>query len=140
MDIYFPKFNIYQGIVAPNWFKSFTNSQCPDFFFKKNLFDVQSETHLVRSNIVSTGKAVSSCSWRQNHRCLIVLWTISLFRSLFVVYLSKYICKSLLNLAYLWSRARFVIKKKQKCFSLQDHQLAENLILVFGFYEGTNKW
>ena len=28
---------------------------------------------------------------------------------------------------------------KQKYFSLSDHQLAENLILVFGFYEKTKK-
>ena len=29
--------------------------------------------------------------------------------------------------------------KKQKCLSLPDHQLAENMILDFGFYEKTNK-
>ena len=29
--------------------------------------------------------------------------------------------------------------KIQKCLSLPDHQLAENMILDFGFYERTNK-
>ena len=29
--------------------------------------------------------------------------------------------------------------KKQKCLSLPDHQLAENMILDFVFYERTNK-
>ena len=28
-------------------------------------------------------------------------------------------------------RARLALNKKQKCFSLPDYQLAENLILVF---------
>ena len=37
--------------------------------------------------------------------------------------------KSLLNSAYLWSRARLAINKKQSYFLLQDHQLAKNLIL-----------
>ena len=32
-----PTFNIYQGAVAPNCFKSHTNSWCPDFFQKKKL-------------------------------------------------------------------------------------------------------
>ena len=31
------------------------------------------------------------------------------------------------------------IKKKQKYLTLQDHQLAERLILVFGFYERKTK-
>ena len=35
MDMCFPKFDIYQGIVAPNCFKKHTNSWCPDFFSKK---------------------------------------------------------------------------------------------------------
>ena len=43
--------------------------------------------------------------------------------------------ESLLNLACYWSRAPLAINKKQECFPLPDHQLAENLILVFGFYE-----
>ena len=40
-----------------------------------------------------------------------------------------------MNSAYLQSRARLVINKKQNYFSLPDHHLSENLILVFGFYE-----
>ena len=32
---------------------------------------------------------------------------------------------------------RLAINKKQNYFWLPDHQFAENLILVFGFYEGT---
>ena len=42
--------------------------------------------------------------------------------------LKKIINKSLLNLALLWNRARLAIsKKKQKHFSLPDHQLSEIL-------------
>ena len=37
----------------------------------------------------------------------------------------------LLNSAWILSRARLAINEKQKYFSLPDHQLAENLILVF---------
>ena len=39
--------------------------------------------------------------------------------------------------AYLWRIAQLAIKKKQKNFSLPDHQLAENFI--FDFYERTKK-
>ena len=35
LDTCLPKFDIYQGIVASNCFKSCTNSWCPDFFKKK---------------------------------------------------------------------------------------------------------
>ena len=35
--------------------------------------------------------------------------------------------------------ATHYINKKQKYFSLPDHQLAENLLFVFGFNERTNK-
>ena len=44
----------------------------------------------------------------------------------------KVIYKSLLNSAWLSSRAQLAIKKKQEYFSLPDHQLAEYVILVFG--------
>ena len=37
------------------------------------------------------------------------------------------------------SRARPTISKKKKYFLFPDHQLAENLILVFRFYETTKK-
>ena len=47
--------------------------------------------------------------------------------------------KSLLNSAYLRSIERGSLKTKNRNFSLPDHQLAENLILVFGFYERTSK-
>ena len=47
--------------------------------------------------------------------------------------------KRLLNSALLWSRARFSINKKEKYLSVPDHQLAENVILVFGFYKRKNK-
>ena len=43
------------------------------------------------------------------------------------------------NSVYLWSRARLAINKKQKYFSLPDHQLTEALVLVFGFYEKTKQ-
>ena len=53
-----PKFDIYQGTLAPNCFKNHTNSRCPDFFQKNVLSDVRSEIHLVRRNVVSTGQSV----------------------------------------------------------------------------------
>ena len=31
MDMWLPKFDIYQDTVAPNCFKSHTNFWCPDF-------------------------------------------------------------------------------------------------------------
>ena len=40
---------------------------------------------------------------------------------------------------YTFEIAQLAINKKQKYFSWPDHQLAENLILVFGFYEGKIK-
>ena len=39
MNMCFPKFGVYQTTVAPNCFKSYTNSLYPDFFQnKKNVF------------------------------------------------------------------------------------------------------
>ena len=51
----------------------------------------------------------------------------------------KFFYKSLLNSAYLRSRGRYISNKKQNYFSLPDHQLAENLIRIFGFYEKTKR-
>ena len=56
-DMCLPKFNIYQGAVAPNCCCP-EKLLCPDFFQEKILSDVQSEIHLVRRNIVSTGQSV----------------------------------------------------------------------------------
>ena len=39
MDMFLPKFAIYQGMVALNCFMSHINSWCPDFFQKKVLSD-----------------------------------------------------------------------------------------------------
>ena len=39
-----------------------------------------------------------------------------------------------MNSAYLWSRARLAVNKKQNYFSLPDHQLAENLIRFFFWF------
>ena len=44
-----------------------------------------------------------------------------------------------LNSALLSSRAQLAVNKTQNYSSLPDHQLAENLIPVFGFYERTKK-
>ena len=49
-----------------------------------------------------------------------------------------FLYKSILGSACLWSRVRLTINKKQKYFSLADHQLTENLILD-GFYERKTK-
>ena len=47
----------------------------------------------------------------------------------------KIFCKGRLNLAYLWSRVRLSVSRKQKYFSLPE-QLSENLTLVFvDFYQ-----
>ena len=56
MDIWLSAFDIYQGTVAPNDFKSNRNSWCPDFFKKKTNSDVRSEVNLVPRNMASTGK------------------------------------------------------------------------------------
>ena len=58
MDVCLPKFDIYQGTGAPNCSKSYTSCLCLDFFPKKVLYDVRSEIHLVRCNIVSTEQYV----------------------------------------------------------------------------------
>ena len=57
MDMCLPKFDIYQGTVALNCFKSHTFSLCPNLFQKKVLSDVLSEIHLVRRNTVSNGQS-----------------------------------------------------------------------------------
>ena len=55
MDMCLPKFDIYQGAIALNCFKSHTYF-CLNLFQKNVLSDVQSEIHLVRRNIVSNGQ------------------------------------------------------------------------------------
>ena len=35
----------------------------------------------------------------------------------------------------LWSPAWLAMNKKQKCFLFPDHQLPENMVLVFGSYD-----
>ena len=75
MDMCLPKFDIYQGKVAPNYFKSHTNSWCPDFFQKKSLPDVRSDIRLAQRNIVSTGlknlySGVKFESNRNNSDCI----------------------------------------------------------------------
>ena len=63
MDIRLPKFDIYQGTISPNCFKSYANSLCLDFFTfsQKNVLpavqfssvqfsSVQSEMYVVRVN------------------------------------------------------------------------------------------
>ena len=58
--MFLPKFDIYQDTVATNYFKSHINPWRAIFFQKKALSGVQSGTHLVRRNIVSTGQYVWS--------------------------------------------------------------------------------
>ena len=48
VDICLPKFDIYQGTVVPNGFKSH-KYWCPDFFQKKVLSNVRSKIHIVGS-------------------------------------------------------------------------------------------
>ena len=63
IDMYLPKFDIYQNTELPNSFKNHANSQTIDvlIYFRKNFFlmsDVRSEIHLVRQNIISAGQSV----------------------------------------------------------------------------------
>ena len=51
----------------------------------------------------------------------------------------NFVYKGLLNSACLWSGARLAINKKQKYFSLPDHQLSENQIIVFWFEKNEKK-
>ena len=46
MGMCLPKFDIYQRALASNFFKSHTNSWCPNFFQKKVSSDFRSEIHL----------------------------------------------------------------------------------------------
>ena len=39
----------------------------------------------------------------------------------------------------LWNRVQLPINKKEKNFSLVSYQLAQNLVLVFVFYEGKSR-
>ena len=48
----------------------------------------------------------------------------------------KILLQSLLNLAYLWSRARLAINKNQIYFLLPEHQLAENVFLLLVSIKG----
>ena len=72
------KFDIYQGGVAPNCFKSHTDPWCPNFFNKKEvlsgvLSEIKKEVlsgflsgiHLVQRNIVYTEKFV--LAWKKNY-------------------------------------------------------------------------
>ena len=58
MDMCLPIFDIYQDTVAQNCLKSHTSSWCPGTFLRNFFSDIRSEIHLVRLNIVSTGKSV----------------------------------------------------------------------------------
>ena len=49
----------------------------------------------------------------------------------------RFLYESLLNFAWLWSRARLAENKRDKCFS--NHQLPKQSILVFGSYSRTEK-
>ena len=46
-----------------------------------------------------------------------------------------------LNLPWLWSRVWLAMNKKHEYFSIPDHHLAENLILIaFGLWERSKRW
>ena len=107
-------------------------------FYKKNLADISLSLMFEQKKWISrtgVGKSISSClrvcelKCFGSHKGLEVLEKV----------LKKSFHKSLLNLAYFWSRARLAIDKNKQCFSLPDLQLGENLILVFGFCKRTKK-
>ena len=58
----------------------------------------------------------------KNHQTINELW----------LQVRKFLYKSLLNLAFLWSGAQLATsKKKQKYILLPDHQLPKNMVPVF---------
>ena len=52
MDTCLPSFDICQGTVAPNCFKSHTNTRCPDLFQKKK-FCLMSGLNFTLSDVTS---------------------------------------------------------------------------------------
>ena len=69
MNVCFPKFDICYGTVVPGYFKSNTNSWCPD---------ARSEIHLVQRNIVSTGQSVRVYK-NYNRKNVLLNWSKSFF-------------------------------------------------------------
>ena len=57
MDMCLPKFDIYQGTLAFNCFKSHTYSWFPGRFQKHVLSGARSEIHHVRRNVVPNAKS-----------------------------------------------------------------------------------
>ena len=57
MDICLPKFDIYQGKVAPIYLRATQTLVIMFFFKKKVLSDVRYDIHLVGRNIISTGQS-----------------------------------------------------------------------------------
>ena len=51
----------------------------------------------------------------------------------------KKLYKTWLNLVCIWRRVQLAINKKQKHFSLPDHQLPKSMVFVFGSYERLKK-
>ena len=52
MDMFLTEFDIYQGTVALNFFKSHTNSWYPDFFQKKKVFCPMSGMKFTLSKVI----------------------------------------------------------------------------------------
>ena len=127
MDICLPKFDIYQGKVAPNCFKSYTNSWFPDFFFQKKLSDVRFDIHLVWRNTVSTGQSVRS--FKKNY---IQAWrvlsqqtsTTELFGFKSNITCCRHvIINSLSNCKVIFSRQRFFVDDGKAAWTL-CHQIS----------------
>ena len=64
MDTSLPAFDIYKGTVASSCFKNHNVNSMSQIFSKKVMFDVRSEIHLIRSNIVSTGQSARALNFR----------------------------------------------------------------------------
>ena len=76
-----PKFDIIKlGTVVLNCFKSYENAWCFDLLQKNVPFDVRSNIHVVRRNIVSTGQSVQ----------VVKKFIFSLASSFFQSYLTKW--------------------------------------------------
>ena len=81
MDICLPEFDIYQGKVAPNSFKSFTNSWCPDFFQKIllawtrgiyliSVSQISCNSQVIRDGtLVIINKTILATTWGNQYFC-----------------------------------------------------------------------
>ena len=106
-----------QDTVAPNCFKSYTNSWWPNLFQENVLSDFRFEIHLVRRNIISTGQSVRALKS--------ILFRLVMF----------WFPEIILKIQYQWQR-RLVLVYHICC---RDGSLMERFWLGFQSFWGFNK-